>query len=74
MVHPVPDPDPTNKEPSMKAPLNGKNQNLMLLRRGKHISCVPKRMGNNILPNAPIKIGITIKKIIKKACIVTTLL
>lgn len=27
--------------------------------------------GKNQLPNPPIRIGITIKKIIKKACIVT---
>jgi len=67
MVQPVPGPEPTNKDLSIKAPLKGRNQNLILLRRGKHISCAPKRSGNNKLPNAPIKIGITIKKIIRKA-------
>lgn len=58
----------------MKTPLKGKNQNLILFSRGKHISMVPSNRGNSILPNAPIRIGITIKKIIRKACKVTTLL
>ena len=74
MVHPVPGPDPTNKDLSIKAPLKGKNQNLILFNRGKHISCVPNNKGSNMLPKAPIKIGITIKKIIRKACRVTILL
>jgi hypothetical protein len=74
MVHPVPAPVPIKKEPSIKKPLNGKSQNLKLLRRGKHISWAPKSKGRRTLPNPPIKIGITIKKIIKNACKVTTLL
>jgi hypothetical protein len=52
---------------SIKVALNGRNQNLILFNRGKHISCAPNKRGNNKLPNAPIKIGITMKKIIKKA-------
>lgn len=67
MVHPVPGPAPTSKDPSMNAPLKGKNQKLILFKRGKHISCVPSNNGNSKLPKAPIKIGMTIKKIIKKA-------
>jgi hypothetical protein len=74
MVQPVPGPAPIKREPNINAPLNGKNQNLMLLRRGKHISCVPSNRGRSKLPNAPIKMGMTIKKIIRKACKVTTLL
>lgn len=74
MVQPVPAPVPMRKEVSIKIPLNGNNQNLKLLRRGKHISCAPKSKGINKFPNPPIKIGITIKKIIKKAWRVTTLL
>jgi hypothetical protein len=58
----------------MKAPLKGNNQNLKLLSRGKHISCAPNKRGSRRFPNPPIKIGITIKKIIKNACKVTTLL
>lgn len=38
------------------------------------MSCAPNNSGIKILPKPPIKIGITIKKIIKKACKVTTLL
>ena len=39
--------------------------------RGKAISGVTIIIGINQLPNPPIIIGITIKKIIKKACMVT---
>jgi hypothetical protein len=46
----------------------------MLLRRGKAISGEPIIKGTNQLPNPPIKIGITIKKIIIKAWAVTTTL
>jgi hypothetical protein len=74
MVQPVPGPDPTTREPNINAPLNGSNQKLKLFKRGKHISCAPKSNGNNRLPKLPIRIGITMKKIIKKACKVTTLL
>jgi hypothetical protein len=45
-----------------------------LLRRGKAISGAPIIIGTNQFPNPPIKIGITIKKIINKACAVTTTL
>jgi len=38
------------------------------------MSWAPNNKGNNKLPNPPIRIGITIKKIIKNACNVTTLL
>jgi hypothetical protein len=44
-----------------------KNQNLILFIRGKAISAAPNIKGTNQLPNPPIKIGITIKKIIIKA-------
>jgi hypothetical protein len=47
------------------------NQKLILLRRGKAISGDPIIRGTNQLPKHPIKIGITIKKIIIKACAVT---
>ena len=48
-----------------------KNQNLMLFSRGKAISGDITINGNNQFPNPPIKTGITIKKIITKACAVT---
>lgn len=74
MVHPVPAPVPIKKELNMRIPLKGNNQNLKLFKRGKHISWAPRSKGIKIFPNPPIKIGITMKKIIKNACNVTTLL
>lgn len=49
----------------------GSIQNLMLFIRGKAISGAPSIKGTNQLPNPPIIIGITIKKIITNACAVT---
>jgi len=49
----------------------GNSQNDILFKRGKAISGLPIKIGTNQLPNAPIKIGITIKKIIMNACAVT---
>ena len=40
----------------------------MLFKRGKAISGAPTKIGTNQLPKPPIKIGITIKKIIINAC------
>ena len=51
-----------------------RNQNLMLFNRGNAISGAPIIRGTNQFPNPPIKIGITIKKIIIKAWAVTTTL
>jgi hypothetical protein len=51
-----------------------KNQNLILFIRGKAISAAPNIKGTSQFPNPPIRIGITIKKIIIKACAVTTTL
>lgn len=45
----------------------GSSQNLMLFIRGKAISGAPTMIGSNQLPNPPIMIGITMKKIITKA-------
>ena len=47
------------------------NHSLILFIRGKAISAALIIMGISQLPNPPIIIGITIKKIIRKACIVT---
>lgn len=52
----------------------GRSQNLMLLRRGKAISGAPSISGRSQLPNPPIMMGITRKKIIKNACAVTMVL
>jgi hypothetical protein len=45
----------------------GKNQKLKLLSRGKAMSGAPSIKGTSQLPNPPIIIGITIKKIITNA-------
>lgn len=47
------------------------NHNLILFIRGKAISAALTIMGISQLPKPPIIIGITIKKIIRKACMVT---
>jgi hypothetical protein len=43
----------------------------MLFKRGKLISQAPIKIGTNQLPKPPIAVGMTKKKIIKKACDVT---
>jgi len=66
-VHPAPTPLSIIelKHNNIKAGTN--NQNLILFIRGKAISNLPNIRGTNQLPNPPIIIGITIKKIIIKA-------
>jgi hypothetical protein len=49
----------------------GNNQKLILFIRGKAISGAPIMIGTNQFPKPPIIIGMTIKKIITKACAVT---
>lgn len=49
----------------------GRSQNLRLFIRGNAISCVINIIGVIQLPNPPISIGITIKKIITIAWDVT---
>jgi hypothetical protein len=70
----VPAPDSTNELVNNKNKAGIKNQNLILFNRGKAISGAPSIKGTNQFPNPPIKIGITIKKIIINACAVTTTL
>ena len=52
----------------------GSSQNLMLLSRGNAMSGAPIIRGINRLPNPPIMTGMTMKKIITKAWLVTTTL
>lgn len=52
----------------------GSSQNLILFIRGKAISGAPSIKGTSQLPNPPIKIGITIKKIMINAWAVTIVL
>jgi len=49
----------------------GSNQKLKLFNLGKAMSGTPNIIGTNQFPKAPIITGITIKKIIIKACAVT---
>jgi hypothetical protein len=73
-VHPVPAPTSKKLESNNNNKDTGKSQKLILFNRGKAISGAPIKIGTNQFPNPPIKTGITIKKIIKKACAVTTTL
>ena len=66
-VHPVPTPFSTKPELSNNKIEGGNNQNDILFSLGKAISGLPINIGTNQLPKAPIKSGITVKKIIIKA-------
>lgn len=70
-VHPVPTPTSTKLDKINKVSDGGSNQKLILFKRGNAISGAPNNTGTNQLPKPPIKIGITIKKIIIKAWAVT---
>jgi len=73
-VQPVPAPLSTRALESSRTRAGTKNQKLILLRRGNAISADPSIKGTSQLPNPPIRIGMTIKKIITKAWAVTTTL
>lgn len=70
-VHPVPAPFSTILLINSKESDGGRSQNLILFIRGKAISGAPNIRGTSQLPNPPIIMGITIKKIIIKAWAVT---
>jgi len=71
MVHPVPAPVSTKADKTRQISDGGNNQKLMLFIRGNAISGAPIIKGTNQLPKPPIRIGITMKKIIITACAVT---
>jgi len=73
-VQPVPAPIPAKAEADNNVSDGGNNQNLMLFIRGNAMSCAPIIMGTSQFPNPPIITGITMKKIITKACAVTIVL
>lgn len=73
-VHPVPAPMSVIEEANKRVNEGGSSQNLILFIRGNAISGAPNIMGTNQLPNPPIIVGITIKKIITKAWEVTIVL
>jgi hypothetical protein len=66
-VQPVPAPVSTRLLNNNKDKAGGSNQKLMLFNLGKAISTEPINTGTKKLPNPPIKIGITKKKIITNA-------
>jgi hypothetical protein len=73
-VHPVPAPEAIKEDKIIKVKEGGRIQKLILFIRGKAMSGAPIIIGVNQFPNPPIIIGITIKKIIIKACAVTMVL
>jgi len=60
----------TNLESSNKIKETGNNQKLRLFKRGNLISGEPNIRGSIQFPKPPTILGITIKKIISKACAV----
>ena len=70
-VQPVPAPASTPEEANNRRNDGGSNQKLMLFIRGNAMSGAPIIKGTSQLPKPPIITGITIKKIITKACAVT---
>jgi len=70
MVQPVPTPLNLTIDRISIVKDGGSIQNLILFIRGKAMSCAPIIIGTSQLPNPPIITGITIKKIIIKACAV----
>jgi len=66
-VQPVPQPASIQLEINNKLKDIGNNQNEILFKRGNAISTQPNIIGTNQLPYPPIKIGITIKKIMISA-------
>lgn len=70
-VHPVPAPASTPEEESKRRNEGGRSQKLMLFIRGNAMSGAPIIRGTSQFPNPPIRMGITMKKIITKACAVT---
>jgi hypothetical protein len=73
-VQPVPTPVSTKLDNKSIVNAGGNNQKLKLFNLAKAISGAPIIKGTNQLPKQPIKIGITEKKIIIRACAVITTL
>lgn len=66
-VHPVPTPLSTSPDVNRRANAGGRSQNLILFMRGKAISGAFTISGISQLPNPPIIVGITKKKIMINA-------
>jgi hypothetical protein len=67
----VPTPASIKEDNSKNVKEGTRSQNERLFIRGKAISATPNIKGISQLPKPPIEIGITMKKIITKACAVT---
>lgn len=67
----MPAPASTVEEARRRKKDGGRSQKLMLFIRGKAISGAPIISGTSQFPKPPIRIGMTIKKIITNACAVT---
>lgn len=67
MVQPVPTPASVNIDANSNNNEGGNNQKLILFILGKAISGAPIIKGTNQLPKPPIRVGITMKKIINIA-------
>lgn len=63
----MPAPASTVDEASRRRNDGGRSQKLMLFIRGNAMSGAPIMRGTNQLPNPPIMMGMTIKKLITKA-------
>jgi len=70
-VQPEPTPVSINDELTNNISAGGNNQKLILFSLGNDISQAPIIIGTNQLPKPPIAVGITKKKIIKNAWLVT---
>lgn len=70
-VHPVPTPLSITADIRSKIREGGKSQNLILFIRGNAISGAASIRGISQFPKPPMKIGITMKKIIRNAWAVT---
>jgi hypothetical protein len=66
-VHPVPTPESKIEDKRRKEKEGTRSQKERLFMRGKAMSATPNIRGISQLPNPPIEIGITIKKIIINA-------
>lgn len=70
----MPAPASTVDEANKRKNEGGSSQKLILFMRGKAMSGAPIIRGTSQLPKPPMRMGITIKKIITKAWAVTTTL
>lgn len=66
-VHPVPAPASTPDEASKRRNEGGRSQKLILFIRGNAMSGAPSISGTSQFPKPPMRMGITIKKIITNA-------